>query len=305
MWRIRSRGWPARRSTSSGHPSTGSGTSAGVSGAGEVGRLGVQPQQHRVVGDTVVEGIDEPDEERVATDGVVRGSGRRWHRVTVPSPPWPSAATARASCPPRSPSTSPSAPPHLTTCSPPSRSAPAARTGRRHADRGRPGCPADHAHPPRRRPRPSRSGRSPATRRPASPTAWRGRQPAVLRRERGVHGHRQGGVGRGRAHRRHRAAHRPGHRDAARCPPIPPSTSCSSTPTRAATRRTSTSCCHTSGPTGCCSSTTRCGPAGSSTTTPPTVTRGDQGVQRQGRRRRSGRELPAPGRRRRHVIRKK
>ena len=63
-----------------------------------------------------------------------------------------------------------------------------------------------------------------------------GGTPAVLRRQRGVHRHRPRGVGRRRPHRRHRAAHRAGHRDAAGAAArADRSTSCSSTPTRAAT----------------------------------------------------------------------
>ena len=123
-----------------------------IAGAGQVGRLRVQPHEQRIPGDTVVEHIDEPREERLAADDVVQPLSVGGHRVTVPSPPWPSAATARASCRPRSPPTSPSGRPHPTTSSPSCRSHPRARAGGRDADRPRPGCPADPADPAGRGP---------------------------------------------------------------------------------------------------------------------------------------------------------
>ena len=55
---------------------------------------------------------------------------------------------------------------------------------------------------------PSRSARSPATRRCASPAGWRRRSPDLLRRQRGVDGHRPRALGSGRGGRPHRPADR-------------------------------------------------------------------------------------------------
>ena len=200
---MRSRGWPRSSEYVVGPPQYWIRNSRRRCRApGEVGRLRVQPQQHRVVGDAVVEGIDEPDEERLAADDVEQRRGRRLAsrsryrrrhgRQPQPrEPPAPRDRPVHRRAHRRRP----------TTCSPELQEPHApARTGRRHAGRRRPGCPADAADPPRRR----------AARRRGRdvhrllvdlhrPRPGAGRQPAVLRRQRGVHGPRPRGVGRGRA----------------------------------------------------------------------------------------------------------
>ena len=303
MWRIRRRGWPRSSEYVVGPPQYWiEEQRQAVPGAGQVGRLRVQPQQHLVA---------RPRRRRRRRRGARRTAPRRPARTASSArrsrssaidgsryrrPRWPltrhrPTAPARR----RSPPTSPSAPPRPTRSCARCRTAPRA-LGRRgaDADRRRPGRPADAAHPPRRRP-PGGRGRHvhrvlvdlhrprPGARRP----------PAVLRRQRGVHGHRPRGLGRGRASPTASscASRRPSRR-CRRCRPTRRSTSRSSTPTRAATPPTSSELVPRVRPGGLllADNTLWSGrvvdePADDDDTV------GDPGVQRPRRRRRPGREL--------------
>ena len=213
-----------------------------VASAGQVWRLGVQAKEHRIGGHAVVEGVDEAAEERLRRP--------------------PARTAARRACPRRSRyrpvhGQLPTRHPHARALGvhrrahgqPDERAQRAggaydcARSRRRHADRCRPGRPADAADPARRC-QGGRRGRDVHgllvdlhRPRPAA-----GRAPPVLRRVRGLHGDRQGRLGRRPASPTSSSCD--SARRSTRCAPCPPrrrSTSPSSTPTRVAIPTTTAS----------------------------------------------------------------
>ena len=281
-WRMRRRGWPRSSEYVVGPPQYCTRNSRSRWRAPvRSGASGYRRSEHLVAGDAVVERVDEALEERLAADDLVEQRRRpaiaSVTAATVPSPPWPPTRHRERSCPPAiadyiADRTAPPDDVLVRAAGPHGR----ARARRRHADRRRPGRPAHAAHPPRRRPPAVEVGTftgllvdlhrpRPGARRP----------PAVLRRQRGVHGDRPRGVGRGRA--RPTASSCASPRPSRRCGPCPTEATIDLAfidadkggyaayfdELRAPRPR----------PAACCSSTTRCGRAASSTTRPTTPTR--------------------------------
>ena len=160
------------------------------------GASGYSAQQHLVAGHAVVEGVDEPLEERRAADAVVQSSRSVGSTLTVDGTvgPWPTDRHRRASSPPAIADyiAARTAPPDDVLAR-----ARSDRDARRLGDRRRmqverrPGGAAHAAHPARRR---SRRRRGRHVHRLLvdlhRPRPGARRAPAVLRRQRGVHGDR-------------------------------------------------------------------------------------------------------------------